>query len=355
MIVPVNKVPGYGRYVNKMCRNQVIPDGLKMAGLAGDANMLAGRRLKRHFEKWIRPEDAYSAAGSRRTWITRSYTSLNLKALKARVLLVPAANGFSASPYYQWAVDVGGAGAVNQVERYVPGSSAVVGTFDLDDIFVDEVTLTDDGTPAGAAIAGDKEIDLSLTVVDGARVIGATVYEVPLDQLDTDVHTACRTDRYGVGAAILTAGLDDPVETAWALYKRNGAPLIGWCTDDGAPVTQNSATYKNVLDGTTTGWAATAAGFPILPRYRHRQVTTGVNVVFWVRAKTDAGSTGRVRFVGSGGTIATITGIGTTEAFHSVQATIDGTLDDDLIIVECSDSTPNTVSVYAAGAYEWLA
>jgi hypothetical protein len=71
---------------------------------------------------------------------------------------------------------------------------------------------------------------------------------------------------------------------------------------------------------------------------------------FWCYASVDAGSGGRVRFTDSGGTMATITGIGTTPQIYTVDASI--ATRDSLVIVEHSDAGANTITTHAAGFYE---
>lgn len=343
----VTSPPVYQRGISavKAVHNGQITDGLRVAGLAAMANMIAGRRMKVHFRKCLPVCDIASipTGPPRLQWYTRGRTSPNLKALRCRMLLAPASTAI-ATPNYEWTVN-----GVAQGKRGVAASAAAASSFGPSNLISHEFDLVDG---SGDAIAGNTAFDAFINVDYGCRPVGATIFEIGRDKLDTATHVAVATDVWALGAEIYDRDVTDLTQAIWDLYKQQGTPHLAWARDASSATTQVGTTWKNAVDGATTGWATTAAGFYIWPLGRQRLTTTTVEVEFWVYAST-AGGTTEVRVVGSGGTIATITGI-TTQGWYSATATLNASLADDLVIVEFRNATAGqTASLYSAVLHDY--
>lgn len=342
-IISVPKVPGSGYSHVRVARNESIPDGFGLSVLAGQANMILGRRKKvlwSHANIGTDPRAIHTATGI--VYAGRFYTSPNPRAVKVRMLVIDS-TAAGADPYLQWTVGGVAQPAISIAAGPAAPTATPSGLRVIDRTFIDG---------SGNDLAGATAYDFKVEATDGASICGATIYEVVNAEFDTTYHTCVPTDVYAVGAKILDRDITALIEKIWTAYKQQGTHHVRWSNEDTSPRARNSATYENVIDGATTGYAATAAGFPYYPYRRGRQTTTTVPCVFWAYASTNAGSTGRVRFTDGGGTLATITGIGTTLQVYTTTGTIDSTQTRRLCVIEHSDSTPNTITTRAAGFYE---
>jgi hypothetical protein len=324
----------------KLGRNGAITDGWGMGTLADALNMLASRRLHVLASWGVRaaspgvPQDA------------RGYfhTSPNCRRVEA-VIIAAKSNANPTAGYYEWTVN--GSALPRRYFGGTSGSSSAP-----NEIVVDRQALLN-----GTSI-GDTTNTVSLTVNTDMRVYAVIIYERPLTALYTD-SSAVVVDPavFKAGAPILDRDIAALTDGLWKLYRRQGTHHFAWTNlASGGAASRLGTTFANILDGTTTGYGANAAGFWTIPHRRGRLATAGLEAVFWCRSRISGGAgTGRVRLVNSAGTLVTITGItGATITTYTGTCTLDTTLSSDLVVVEQSGSDAGTtVETYACGLYEY--
>jgi hypothetical protein len=339
-IVPVGTTIGGYLAHDKIARGDSIPDAGRVRLLAGRINTLLGRRFKRLWQKSGPGFSTYSAAGSATTWRGLFHTSPNIKGVRVEMIL-RGSDSVGSDRYYEWTV-----GGVAQRRRRVVTDTTATTAANFQLRFDSQEFVDGSGDP----LAGDTQYEFSLTVNDGCRVIGATIYELKRDVLDTDLHVAVRTDPLAIGSPVLAREIEDLHNGAWSVWQKQGPVHVAWSNDDVTPPTRTGSTYANVIDASTAGYSASAAGQWHYTTDHGRYSADTVPCVFWCYASVNAGAGGRVRFTDSGGTMATITGIGTTPQIYTTTATI--ACRDSLVVVEHSDAGVNTITTHAAGFYE---
>lgn len=154
------------------------------------------------------------------------------------------------------------------------------------------------------------------------------------------------TSNYVVGNSVDALNFaGGPVQIGWDLWCDNGPAFFAWS----GSFSVASATYTNLLDSSTSGWASTAAGLWAIPYAQATMTETTVPCKLWVYASCTTAGAGRVRIQNSTGAICTITGIGTA-GYYSASLSLDPTVTNDLIVLEAS-ATAGTVSVSGMGVY----
>jgi hypothetical protein len=333
--------------------NQRITDSFRLADLATFTNMLAGRRF--HVLGSGGQSIGVQIAGPSQIATTRFHTSPNCGGVEV-MMVVGRGNSNTVFGNFAWTLS-DGAGAANIVTtatHRVGGSTAA--TAGPNEITVERIRIVD---AAGAELAGDTEYTLSITGVSiNLSILSFMIYEVPRTTLDTSTHTAISPDVFGVGSPILDRDVADIVDALWTIYTRQGVSQIYWSDLTGNNPSTTGTTWVNILDASTAGYSANAAGFWTIPYNKGRLVTSGtVDVKLWAIANVTPGGTAEVRFTGSGGLIGTVTGM-TTEgatgvASSTATATLDTTLTSDLVVVEYRNSlAANGASLRACGMYE---
>jgi len=342
-IVPVARPYRIG--LPHYARNRATVHGLHFAQAAAAVNMCSGRRKKVHAQQWIKPSNMTTSATART--VSRGYlrTSPDVLEVRCRMMVAPTAASLTVPGTAIWTVN-----GVAQSTINLPGIVTSKGTDPETWFVVDQVFVDGSGDP----LAGNTAMEFSLALDDGARVFGWTVYETQFTELDTASHQAVLVDPFGDGADILDRDLSDLVETMYTLWKQQAGVQIFWSVADATAITQNSTTYKNVLDAATTGWASTAAGFYVHPYKRGTLTSSSDPVTLWAIANTSAG-TGNVRFTTSAGTLGTISSIGTTLQAYTTTADLNSANTSDLVVVEVNNNAANTTSFYACGMIEYSA
>ncbi len=153
--------------------------------------------------------------------------------------------------------------------------------------------------------------------------------------------------RYVAGAPVTTSDLPALMNYAFEMHRVMGTTYFSW---SGA-ISSTGTTWVNVTDASTTGYAAAAAGFMVIPEKQATMTGTTVRCIFWVYASS-TGANGRVRISNSTGVLATITGI-TAAGIYTANVDLDPTLTtSDLVVVEFSEAAGGaTVNVNGAGLY----
>ena len=316
-------------------RNGMITCGPQMAALAQAFNTIAFRRCKLLVSQYTYLGNFPTPSS---TFFARFYCSPLVKDVYV-VMLIGDAGAPAGLGSYFWTVD-----GVNQVTKDIANSASASAA--PGDFYTQASRFVDGSGNSLAAGVHDVHCTLSAT----AAITGFAIVEVATPYADTS--EALSPDVYSVGSPILGRDLTAMTNRAWLLHRQQGTHHIHW-TSNTVGATQTGTTYKNILDGTTTGWAATAAGFWTIPYRQAAQTGTTVPVTMWVYADDGGGAanTGRVRFVNSAGVIATITGIGAA-GYYTATGTLDPALVDDLVIIEHSNATGGElVNTYGAGMY----
>lgn len=342
-IVNVPHVPLKGLKHLHYGRIDQITDGPWMAGFASFVNMLTGRRQKLLYSKFEACiEDRFldsSVSRCNHMFRTSPYTGgVQCVALLRRLYST------SAQGEYTWTVN-----GVAQPTMYAGAENVM--TFDGPDmIFMQSQTFVDG---SGDPLAGNTVYEASLSVTSGL-VLGVCVFETWKSQLVTGTG-GVPLDVYAVGSPVLDRDIASLTDQLWTLYCQQGTHHIRWSHGGAgaADPTRTGTTWENVLDGTTTGYGANAAGHWVYPYRRNTLAGSTVAVTFWTYASSSSGTTGQVRFVNNDGTIATITGIGALD-WYSTTGVFDTTLTEDLVIVEMNNTNvAATTTVRDYGCYEY--
>lgn len=312
-------------------------------------NMLAGRRLKVHLRRAGHSGDYAGGAGVAECCRGRFHTSPNVTALRARIVCQPVnSTSTTINPQLFWEITTSNnasAGTATHGTVYV--GRRKTGTIVPDDHFVIEQVMT--------GFSANTTYNAVLWRNDFVRIISVVLYEFPLDTVDINdaigaLDYAANPSSYYAGAEIVDGDITDLHNASHKLWERQGMNDISWSRWIGTAISTTSATFTNVLDATTTAYSATTAGFPIWPYKRGTRSSNNIPVVLYAYG---TGSTGEVRFTNSGGTIGTV-----TLAAAATWATTTGNLDasqasDKVDVMYRSTNGVSSVSLLAAGMYEY--
>lgn len=335
----VNRAFSKGMTEIAMARQGGITDAFGLATIAGYVNHLSSRRMH------VLAQGGNSVGNYPPSGLIiggRFHTSPSCNRVEA-LMIAGRSTSATVLGSSSWAIN----GAAITPNVYTAGS--VSGTSGPRDLSVSRTRLTS----GGSDLAGDTTYDWTLTT--GATPISVlyfVLYEVPRDSLDQSTNTGVPLDVFQVGAPILDRDVADVTDSLWTLYKRQGISQFTFEHVTGTTPTAN-ATFKNVLDATTTGYSSSAAGYWTIPYRKNRMTKTTLDVVLWTVAATAAGADGQVKFTNSAGTIATITGIGAANTYTTT-ATIDAATSGSQLVVVEHKSAASTISTIAAGMYELI-
>lgn len=188
--------------------------------------------------------------------------------------------------------------------------------------------------------------DISWAAAANSAIQGVIIYGGVLATSATYAGIASPS-QYVAGAPVTTTDFTNLMLYGFETHKAMGTTYFSW---SGA-ISSTGTTWTNLLDASTTGFAAAAAGFQVIPEKQSTMTGTTVAAVFWVYASS-TGVNGRVRISNSTGVIATITGI-TAAGYYSTTINLDATLTAaDLMTVEFSEAAGGaTVNVNGCGLY----
>lgn len=340
-----------GTHPHEFARNAVRPSGADVRGAAEYLNFLQGHMLKRLFSKSITVSESLAGhTTATPTWRFRCHTSPNGTVVHARVVLYPAAPG-SVGPAFTWtATNVGTGLTVTGSGFAYPGTEGGV-----------EISAASDPAPGDMiavtrefALSGDTTYEWVLNVSNGARVIAATLFEVPRPSLNTASNDCVDLGAFAQNLPITDAALGDMMLCLQSAYKRLGAHYVGWSMNATTPVTVTSATVQNILDTSVTTGSDNSPGFPVSTGYRGTHDSTNVPVVFAAYMKTSAGTATLTAKDQANTTLGTISTASTTEGWvtGTMNLTADTTRKIDIM---ASATGGGTVSVYAVSIYDYVA
>lgn len=355
-VAEIDMLPSSGLHPEWIARNGSIVSGPALTALARYENLIASRRLRVHFKHLIQPSDTTNYVADTTTWRTYFRTSPNVSQVWVRMTFAPPEVHATTLSRGYWVVTPSGGAAVTQDtlydQRYVTGGSSV---FQNRYTYVDQRLVSNASTDAD--LVGDTVYSAVWHCIDHIRPIGAVIYEVPSLTLDPSV-----AGKVGIDPSVFRANahiLDRDVEDLWGsaqtVWKRQGASIFSWTVDNTTAKTVTGTTYRNILDGGTGGWSASAPGWYHWPYRCGSFDSSNVPVLFWVYANSNAGTDGNARLVGQGGTYVTIANINTTAAFYTGTGNLKADYTSENLIVEANQGSGNTISVYAAGAYHYSA
>lgn len=184
-------------------------------------------------------------------------------------------------------------------------------------------------------VSGATSYEVAIKGSDYGRPLCWTAYDFVDPEVDPDLG-------YYVGLAptiqqpIYDSFREQLLTRASQVWLANGPQLITWPgRGTGSSTDIRGTTWTNAVDASSTSVSSSTPGFDIgstagtgalavsslapLLRYSHG---TSLPVTFAVYASTDTGSTGAVRLQDSGGTLASITTIGTTAQWYTTDTTI---------------------------------
>jgi len=357
-IVPIYPPYAAGRDPLRIARNGHVVDAVRMKRAAKYVNMLSATQMKVIGRTHHTVADALSSTTDTVTYRFVGHTNPCASTVRYRILCAPAASvSETVSPRFYWVqktlnTATGPATAtatVTHPAQYVTARDT--GTIVPDDFT--EVT-------GSMTVSSDTTYAWELHVADYCRPISCSLYEQSLAGFTVDVGTRNVVDPGGFaeGAPILDRDIADLLATFQTTWKRGGAQYIGWTNHDGsrAALTASATNYYNVVSGAlSAAYSATAPGFWTSPGDRATLTTSTVPVVGWAYAAMSAGATGTVRFIDAGDTRVSIGSIG-AEGYWFATGSADGaTADRYMNIAATSGHAANTITVYAAGLYEYLA
>ena len=348
--------------VRRGVRNGAMPPAPAFTELAYLVNQVLAKRKKVVFHKWINEADAYETVTSADTWRFYFRAGANVNKVRCRMVLAPVEDteGNAPDPRIFWTTDDGATATAQTTVRYNVRKTAPYTV-----VPDDWVTVTQDWT----AISANTEYRATLTQVDKLRVLGCTVWEIPDFAYDTSADVVVNPKGIIANQGIFDRDLNDLVATLTTLWKQQGTHFFNWTRPSTTAITTINTAYVNVVDTSTTAWAANSEGFYTYPQYHGalETVTAGnretVPIVFWAFMQiSDAAQTVSVALVDQNNTtaapIATLTRTGAvTAAFVTGTANWSAPSNAAMkldVYVKTSNASA-TASCFAAGAFMYSA
>ena len=352
-VLAVPKV-GLGLHPIRIARNGVITSGPAAALVAERLNMIVNRRLKVHFRNWLPVGRVTNAAGDQTTWRWRAHISPNAIETRLRLVTVPAEDTGAIEPRWYISVTPSGGSVYDNPAIYLPARVPAATTIVPDHFATSVRRVWKDSS--GNNLDGNTTYEFALHVVDRARILGLTCYEITRDNFDpaTAGLLGVNPGAFGTDSQIFDASISDLATDAHTAWKRQATPHFAWVADGTTAKTRSSATYVNLLDGAAAGWGAGSAGFNLWPSKRGSYNSANVPVTFAVYGSASAGTAGKCRLVTNGATVASITNIGTA-GWYTATGNLNSANASDLGVIEYACDGVNTVSIRAVGLEGYLA
>ncbi len=337
-------------------RNGIAPSGAHMRMLADLFNLLVAGRPKQLFAKSVRPSEVVTAVADTATWRAAFHTSPCASSISAQYVIIPTSGATSAggTSYCYLSLESGltgvGSGTVTT------GASAFMGEADSGTIVPDDYRQVS----RKMAVNSDTDYRMTLRAVNGMRPMSLVVHENPRITVDPTTDTnAVDTAPFSGGAFVHDAPIADLMLCADKVWRRCGKHLFSWSivgitAGGGGAVTRTSATPANLLDQSLTAWGADNPGFQAVVQYCGSLDSDNVGVMFYCFASMASGDAS-IEFRVSGSTIATITVDSSTAQFFTQAGNLNGANASDNIQVLLAGDGVNTLTVYAVGAFLYVA
>jgi hypothetical protein len=206
-------------------------------------------------------------------------------------------------------------------------------------------------------ITGDTAYQLVLSQYQHARIRFVTAHELPrYTLLSTAAGFSDPTPVYQ-GGSILAATQADLLAMIRAMARRQGQQFVAHSTPTSTPLTMTGTTYKNIVDGTTSGYSATAQGTYTWPAYQGSRSASGsipVEVYAYLKT-TGAASTAYLKLVDSAGDIVELSTASTTGVWVTGTGTWSTSNASRLVQALSKNTGGGTTSVWAWGMYPYEA
>ena len=361
IIVPGLPLYGVGPLVQGV-RNGVVPPAWAFRQMAAMYNGMIAKRKKVAFCKWVNEADAYEAVASADTWRFRFHTGPDTTQVRCRMILAPVEDteANAPSPRVYWTTVVEGGASTAQATVYHTDRKTPPYTVVPDDYRVVMQIWT---------VTPQTTYQVTLTQVDKLRVLGATVWEIPRTVLTTGTDTVIDPGPFSAGEPIHDNDIDGIWASMLTLWSRQRSHLFSWSRPSNTAATRTGATtYVNVLDATTTAWAAASEGFYTEPRVHGSHDTyiaasnlETVQVSFGAYISVTGGATVTAALIdqnaGTGAPIATVTSTSATAAWQTTTANWSAPSNAAMkldVVFKVSDAA-QTASIHAAGAFVYTA
>ena len=300
----------------RWCRNGEPVLYQPMGKIASAYNWAAAYRGKGPLIQRSRdmPAMGSGAAGPSVLWRWYGWSGYGQTTLRTVVLAKPADNSAAADPYVL--VSVTDSGGTNTGEHHFVG-------------------FTSSSTPAPSVltmgviditVVENSALECVISEVDYLRIVSVCSFLVGTNPV-SDTGTAGVSPGSGVGSPILDAMHLDMATAATGMWTRNAAHIFTWAADGTAnsPTRSNSATYRNILDSSSTSVTAATPGMRLQHGYHNRVTaeTVPTRLAVYAVRTSGAGDTSKnaVR-VSDGTNTVTVTGIGNSAGWYTADATI---------------------------------
>jgi len=342
-------------------RNGVRPSGPQVSSLCvGLLNHCLGHRMRRHFAKTITAAEGVAGAttSSTTTWRWMMRTLPNETKMKVRCTLVPAATGINDHPHVYVKITRDSDGVV----IYDDGTAGIDGRMwhgprsasptapVLDDYAQRAMTYT---------LAANTLYRCEVVQGELARVVALTAHGVVRTSLNSTNDVCVDPAKFLINQPITETQNGDLLDSLESLWKLHGSALA-YSVPGTTAKTVTGTTETNLLDATTT-WTASTKGFRYPSLYKHPLETSlGTPTYFapvtcWVYASAAGGGTGSVRFRwDTSGVYSQVTGIGAA-GWYTAQQSVPGNADQKIDLTAVCSTGGTTVSVYAAGLFDYSA
>ncbi len=316
--------------------------GVNALVLAKQINMIAGNRKRCLFARSAKGGDSVGVTGDTTVFRGVFRTTPNTEYVRVAIVGMPAdSTDATKDPYLT--VSLGGDPIY--VGRRSSSSSVVP-----DDLFMFEKRI---------AVDADTIYAFSIARHDYARVLSCTVFEEPVANLTIDADdltadTAVAPELYMPGAPITDASLDDLWDTAYKLWKKQGAQIASWgAINNAGEKTTTSTSYVNMFTASYTDWDAGAPGFWFHPYKRGTLSSTNVPIAIRVNAK-DTNSAGSIVFrTAAGVDLATISVNNTSATDFTTTANLTSSDTACKIDVLFKTTGVQTCTIYDLGIWEY--
>lgn len=330
-------------------RNGKVPDWRTPSLVAARSNFVLAHCRKLLFSKTVIAGENTPAgvAGTSTPWrwhcgLGETTNSADEIYIHVEALMLPADNASATDP--RFVVNIGGSASTD------PGRFGLIDTGGVDYANLSEVT-TD---YSGSALSPGTQYECSVDVIDYARLVSLSVWEVQSGGIDVSSSYVIDPRLYAVGNDITDAQHQQLIQHTHAIWKTMGTQYFALCPDVVANAwTRTTNSYVNVLDDSSTSVTADTPGYTLVPTYHNPYHTDNVPCVFAVYGSLSGAGTGDVDLVDSTGSIATVQVNSATPAWYTTTCSLDGSGSHKVDVHFQGDGsvtlTLNAVSLYAWG------
>ena len=211
------------------------------------------------------------------------------------------------------------------------------------------------------AVTANDTVEIRVAAMDYARILSILVYEIASDVIDSSVDYYVEGSPT-IGDPVYRGLVERTTEGLSKMWRHNGGHLLTWPGPGASTMPPyGTTTWTNVIDAATSVTANTAGfylgdGDQTLEGWCRKKNPGDLEVVLAAYCSVTGSATGEVRLQNSGGTVASITGMGTGEAWYTTTATLSGLGSIDKCDLQARTSNgANTMTLHAVSMYCYLA